>query len=127
MFYEYKHPNKEEYVTVDQGMNDVHEYTDKDNVKWERVFDSPQVSMGTNKMDPFSQSEYIKRTRDQKGTVGDLIDQSQELSQKRADLNGGVDPVEKKYLKDYSDARAGKKHHSEKPKGITKDGVKVDF
>ena len=36
--YVYKHPDKENYIEVVQSMNDVHEYTDKDNLKWKRVF-----------------------------------------------------------------------------------------
>jgi hypothetical protein len=48
--------------------------------------------------------------------MGDMLDKSQELSQKRADKNGGVDPVKDKFFKDYSAQRKGAKHPDEKKK-----------
>lgn len=43
-------------------------------------------------------------------TIGDTMKRSEELSQKRAEQNGGVDPVQKKFFKEYSKKRKGKKH-----------------
>ena len=39
-----------------------------------------------------------------------MFDYSKELSDKRADQNGGVDPVKKKYFENYSKQRNGAKH-----------------
>lgn len=127
MIYEFKHPDREEYIEVQQAIDDTHEYFDEDGVKWERVFSSPQVSMGTSKVDPFSQKDYLKVTRDEKGTVGDLLDRSQELSEKRAEQAGGVDPIKQKFLKDYKDKRGGVEHPDAKPKEINKNGISIKF
>jgi hypothetical protein len=64
-----------------------------------------------------------------KGTVGDLLDYSAELSERRAEANGGVDPIKKKALENYSKKTGGKKHTSQlgqKKTFETKD-IKVDF
>jgi hypothetical protein len=47
------------------------------------------------------------------GTIGDLWDRSAELSAKRADKNGGIDPVKEQYFKDYSEKRNGQKHQEQ--------------
>ena len=62
-----------------------------------------------------------------KGTVGDLLDASKEMSQKRAESNGGVDPVKEKYFKKYSESRRGAKHPDEIKKGYESDNVKIEY
>ena len=42
-----------------------------------------------------------------KGTVGDLMDKSKEMSDMRAKESGGVDPILDKKFKDYSKLRGG--------------------
>ena len=39
-----------------------------------------------------------------KGTFGDMMDYSSELSQKRAEKAGGIDPVKKKHFENYEKA-----------------------
>ena len=51
--------------------------------------------------DPFSANNYVEKTANMKGTVGDLLDYSAELSERRAEVNGGVDPVKQKSLENY--------------------------
>jgi hypothetical protein len=99
MTYLYEHPTTGEVIEVSQGMNDVHEFFGDDGVKWNRVFTLPQVSMDT-KLDAFSAKDFIKKT-DKTGTIGDLADRAQELSEIRKSKNGGVDPVLNKTVKDY--------------------------
>jgi len=125
--YIYKHPTEEEYEEVIQSMNDPHTYS-KDGVEWERVFFAPNMAVSASD-DPFSANNYVEKTANMKGTVGDLLDYSAELSERRAEANGGVDPVKEKALKDYSKKTGGKKHTSQlgqKKTFETKD-IKVDF
>ena len=107
--YTYEHPVTEELIDVFQGMNEEHIYIDKEGVKWKRVYHIPQASIDSGS-DPFDNQAFINKTANQKGSYGDLIDQSRELSQKRKDKLG-YDPVQKKYFKEYSKKRNGIKHH----------------
>ena len=124
--YVYKHPEKEEYIEVLQGMNDEHVY-EQDGLVWERVFLAPNASID-NDVDPFNSRQFVDATANKKGTMGDMMDFSKELSEKRASVNGGVDPVKKQYYKNYSEARNGAKHPKEiKEKGYESKNVKIDF
>ena len=108
--YMYKNPKTGEVKDVLQGMNEVHEYSENGE-EWDRVWSSPQIGMDT-KVDPFSSKQFVNKTNKQ-GTYGDLMDRSAELSEKRAEKNGGVDPVKKKYFDDYANKRGGKRHPEE--------------
>ena len=108
--YTYKHPEREDYIEVVQGMNDEHEYTDGSGTFWQRVFSVPQMSLDTQ-VDPYSENDYLKATENKKGTLGDMMDYSKELSQKRADKEG-KDPIREKFLRDY-EKNTGQKHKSE--------------
>jgi len=124
--YVYKHPEKEEYIEVLQGMNDEHAY-EQDGLAWERVFLAPNASIDSD-VDPFSGRQFVETTAAKKGTMGDMMDYSKELSMKRAAKNGGVDPVKEKYYKKYSDARNGTKHPQEiKDKGYESKNVKIEY
>lgn len=107
--YIYKHPESEQYEEVFQGMNDKHVYFDSDGLEWKRVFTIPNASIDSQ-IDPYSSKEFIQKTENKKGTIGDMMDYSKELSHNRAEKNGGLDPVKEKYYKDYSDKRKGAKH-----------------
>jgi hypothetical protein len=109
--YLFRHPESGETVEVIQRMCEEHTYSDKDGVEWKRVWTVPQVG-ADRKIDPFSSSDFLKVT-DKPGTVGDLWDRSAELSEKRADKNGGVDPVKEKFFTNYSKTRKGKPHISQ--------------
>ena len=85
--YIYKHPEEDIYEEVVQGMNDPHVFS-KDGVEWKRVFIAPNASISTND-NPFSQNSFIEKTGKMKGTMGDMMSYSQELSEKRAEKSGG--------------------------------------
>ena len=124
--YVYKHPEKEEYIEVLQGMNDEHAY-EQDGLAWERVFLAPNASIDSD-VDPFSGRQFVDTTAAKKGTMGDMMDYSKELSMKRASKNGGVDPVKEKYYKKYSDERNGTKHPQDiKDKGYESKNVKIEY
>ena len=107
--YIYKSPNGEEYKEVVQTMAEDHVYFDSEGLKWKRVFTVPNASIYTS-VDPYSSREFVEKTSNKKGTYGDMMDYSQELSHTRAEKNGGIDPVKEKYYKDYSKKRNGAKH-----------------
>ena len=126
-YYTFKNQETEEIRDVLLNMNDVKEYFGEggDETTWKRIFTVPNASIDS-KMDPFNTSEFVRKTGSKKGTYGDLLDKSSELSSQRAELAGGVDPVKEKYYKDYSEKRRGAKHPSQM-KSFESKNVKIDF
>ena len=106
--YIYQHPETEETIEVLQGMNDEHKYIDNSGVEWKRVFLTSQIS-SQKICDPWNNAEFVNQTKNMKGTIGDMMDKSQEMSEMRAQQNGGVDPIKEKMHSDYSKLRGGMK------------------
>ena len=124
--YVYKHPEREEYREVFQGMNDEHVYSE-DDVEWSRVFLAPNASID-NTIDPFNKQQYIDATYNKKGAIGDMMDLSSELSAKRAEKSGGLDPVKEKFYNNYSKERNGAEHPNRlKEKGYESKNIKIDY
>lgn len=129
MIYVFKHPKTEEIIEIFQNINDEHEYFTEENgqqIKWQRVFTVPNASIDS-KIDPYSKKSYIEKTSKLKGHYGDLQDISRELSEKRAEENGGKDPVKEKYFKEYSEKRNGQQHPQAKKKKIENDFMTVSI
>ena len=61
-----------------------------------------------------------------KGSVGDMLDYSKELSEKRAESNGGVDPVKQKYFKNY-EKKNGVKHVADKKTTVENKNVRISL
>ena len=122
--YIYKHPEEEIYEEVVQGMNDPHIFS-KDGVEWQRVFLVPNAAISASD-DPFNGNSFVEKTANMKGTFGDMMDYSAELSEKRADKRGGEDPLKKKLFKDY-EKRVGKKHMHDKGQSFENKGFKIDL
>jgi hypothetical protein len=59
--------------------------------------------------------------------MGDMLDYSAEMSAKRAEQAGGVDPVKKKFFEDYSKERKGANHLSVRPKTIENKNFKIEM
>lgn len=98
--YVYQHPYTGEVKEIYQGMNDEHTYSSK-GVRWKRVFLSPQLaSEGLSNSDPFSEKQFLDKTNKQ-STIGDMLDRAKELSERRAEKNGGVDPLQQKAIKEH--------------------------
>ena len=112
MIYLFKHPKREKYIEVDMSINAKHEYTDKKGLKWDRVWTCPQLSIDT-KLDPFSENQFLDVTKSKKGSFGDLLERSQELSEKRKDVAGGSDPLKEKFFDKYSKERKGHIHEND--------------
>lgn len=123
--YLYQNPQTEEIKEIFQSINDIHEYFEN-GLKWNRVFTVPNASVDTQQ-DPFSSKQYIDSTQNKKGTYGDLLNKSAELSEQRAKLNGGVDPIKEKFYSDYSKNRRGAKHPDKIPKGFESKNIKVEY
>ena len=73
------------------------------------------ASIDTN-IDPNSRQDFLEKTRNKAGTLGEMMDRSAELSEKRKELNGGTDPVQTKYFENYSKKRKGLKHQNDPSK-----------
>ncbi len=91
-------------------MTDKKEYIDEKGRKWKRVFINPQVSFDSQ-IEPFDQNAWNRKTSTKKGvTIGEMMEYSKELSEKRAKI-AGVDIVKEKSILDY-EKRTKKAHPS---------------
>jgi predicted nucleic acid-binding Zn ribbon protein len=126
--YLYQNQKTKEIREVIQGMNEEHVYFGENGKEknWDRVFTIPTASIDT-KQDPFSQNDFLDRTKNKKGTYGNMLDYSKELSEKRASIVGGKDPVKEKFYKQYSKDRNGAKHPDQIPKSIENKNIKVTY
>tara|TARA_Y100000310_G_scaffold510_1_gene760 strand:- start:1816 stop:2175 length:360 start_codon:yes stop_codon:yes gene_type:complete len=105
--YLYKDPETGEEVSIYQGINEKHKYS-ADGKEFERVFTVPNASIDTN-IDPMSEKDFVEKTRNKKGTLGEMWDASKEASEKRDKITG-KDPTKEEYFKNYSKKRKGMKH-----------------
>src|SRR6266404_3756250 len=83
-----------------------------DGQKWKRIMET-HAPMGIVKdtINPHSSEAFVDETKRKKGTVGDLIERSQELSEQRKKQSiDGRDSVKDKFLDGWSKKRGGKKH-----------------
>ncbi len=124
--YTYQNPQTGETIDLIQGMNEEHSYTDKNGLEWKRVFQVPNAAVDSQ-IDANNPLAFVDATRNKKGTYGDLLDKSAELSEKRAKTYGGEDPVKQQFLNDYSKKTKGKKHPSLLKKTYESKNVKVDY
>lgn len=124
--YIFENPKTKEEMEIFFHMNDEKKYVDDDGLEWKRVFISSQLNT-EGSIDPWDNNSFVNSTANMKGTVGDMLDKSAELSSMRAEKNGGVDPLKKKYFKNYSKERNGTKHHMDKSNTYESKNVKIDF
>ena len=106
--YLFKNPKTGKIISVFQSMNEEHTYSDGE-IKYERVFTVPNAQIDS---DIDSSDKFVEKTGKMKGTLGEIWDYSQELSDKRAAKNGGIDPVRQKAEEKYSKKRKGMKYKS---------------
>ena len=125
--YVFQHPNNENLTKdVFFHMNDEKSYCDEDGVEWKRVFLGSQLSCDAD-IDPWDNADFVNKTANKKGTLGDIMDKSAELSNQRAKENGGVDPVKQKYYKNYSNQRGGAVHDDLQPKTFENKNIKIEL
>ena len=123
--YTYENPKTGETIDVLQGMNEKHTYIDENGLEWKRVFQIPNAAVDSQ-IDANNPLAFVDATKNKKGTYGDLLNKSAELSEKRAKEHGGKDPVKEKFLSDYSKKTGGKKHPSQM-KNYESSKVKVEY
>jgi hypothetical protein len=124
--YVFQNPETQEYKELFFGMNDDKTFIDENDLEWKRVYLSSQLNT-VGETDPWSHNDFMDKTSSKKGTVGDMMNHSEELSQKRKDKLG-YDPLKKTYFENYSKARGGQKHPKEiKEKGYESDKVKITY
>ena len=109
--YLFKNPETGETIEVLQKMKDDHVYTDSDGLKWNRVWHTPNASTDTQ-IDPNSSKDFVEKTRNKKGTIGDLWDAAREAGEKRKKRDG-KDRVQEKWFKGYSKGRKGIRHQQD--------------
>jgi hypothetical protein len=122
--YIYKHPEEEAYREIIQTMSEAHVYSE-DGVEWKRVFTVPQASIDT-KINPFSSKEFVEKTGNKKGTFGDMMDYSAEMSRQREEKVGTDDPVKRKFFDDYKNKNKVD-HVHDKPKTIENKNFKIEL
>tara|TARA_B100001094_G_C17955311_1_gene682675 strand:+ start:87 stop:413 length:327 start_codon:yes stop_codon:yes gene_type:complete len=101
------------------------EFTDEGGTKWNREWAPPQVN-GQGSIDPWSNADFVNKTAG-KGTMGDLLDRSKELSDKRAQEAGGKDPVKEKYYKQYAKDRKGAPHPDKMKRSFENKNIKIEL
>ena len=101
---------------------------DHEGGKWRRIPTLPYAAQDT-KIDPNSASDFVRKTGQMKGTYGQMIDYSAELSEKRAEKNNGIDPVKNAYHEDYK-RRTKLEHHEVKKRkakeNLAKKGIVLE-
>ncbi len=131
MIYKFKNTETGEYAEIEMSMKNYKPYKGPDGNEdcWQRVYEAPQISMRnstSSKLDPFDQKAFVDRTGKMKGTVGDMMDYSKELSEKRAELNGKEDPIKRQHFDNY-ERKTGKKHMRDTKKTFENKHVKIDI
>ena len=98
--YVYKNPGTGEVKEIAQSMNDPHEYTDENGVKYERQFGALNLCKDQS-IDAFSEKDFARKTRDKNYNLGEMWKASNELSEKRKSIAGKDEIKEKHLIKKY--------------------------
>lgn len=117
--YLFENINTGETREVPFSMNAEKVYNGEDGSEvgqWKRIFLIPQASIDAN-INPFDKNAFANSKYH---TIGDMLDKSAELSERRAELSGGVDPIKKAALDNYAKKRHGKRHPSELKETVKK-------
>jgi hypothetical protein len=117
--YLFENPITGEIKEIVQSIHEKHVYSEG-GVNFPRIFTVPQASFDT-KIDANSPKDFVNKTSNKKGKLGDLFDQSAELSLRRGG-NSGVDPIKEQYYKNYKKERKNKVLHPDvrKKKAVEK-------
>lgn len=129
MIYQFRNKNNGKIIDVSMPMKEYKLYRGPNNDEdfWERIYDLPQVNIGNAKSDPFNQQSFVDKTGSMKGSYGDLLDYSSELSEKRAAKVGGEDPLKRGYFDNYKKKTNGKKHIKDRPDKIVTKNLTIEY
>ena len=133
MIYAFENTETGEIREVEMSMKNYKPYKGEsgNEENWQRIYQSPQVNMGNStskSIDPWDNNSFVNRTKEMKGSYGEILEHAKELSDKRAKQSAtGEDPIKRKYLDSYSKERSGKKHPSEMKKTVENKHIKIDL
>jgi hypothetical protein len=130
MVYQFRNKKTGKIIDVVMSMKDYKPYRGENGNEdfWERVYDVPQVNIGNaTVVDPFDNKAYVNKTEHMRGRYGDLLDYSAELSERRAAIAGGEDPIKRKYFDEYKKKTNGKRHIKDRPKKIESKNATIEF
>lgn len=123
----------EVYVPINAPTSEHHTQM-IEGVAYKRVYSAPLAAVDTSHGDA-TKEDFKRLTTNKKGlTVGQMWEMSAEMSQHRADKNGGVDTVKESFYKNY-EKEVGKPHpdieKKEKLKAandhLRKMGIKIEY
>ena len=112
--YEFQHPDGR-IISIYQGMNDEHVYTDEEGVEWSRVFTRPNAVIDSIfSMNPNDSKGFVDKTgKMRNGKIGDLFQLSAEMSEKRTSKEG-IDRQKIKSWENYESKRPKTTHPDRK-------------
>ena len=129
--YTFQHPKTGKTIEIVQPMNEKHIYVDQDGLEWARVWHPVSFAFDT-KVDPHDPKAFVKKT-EKGGTIGDIMDLSKEMSERRGgDKNDEVkvkntkEKEKKLNEKRLSNLREERKKQFEEFKKLDKSKVKVN-
>ena len=123
--YLFEHPQTSERKEIVLGVKEDKKYIDSDGVAWVRVFTIPYSSIDT-KINPNSAKDFLDKTRNKSGKLGDIFEKSKELSEKR-EKAGGKDPIKEQYYQNWAAKRGGKLHPDLRKKKAVEIAQKSNF
>lgn len=130
--YIYSHPTTLETIEIVQSIKEEHKYIDSNGVVWNREFTVPTAATDT-KWDENNPQDFVEKTRNKRGTLGQMEDKAKEISLKR-EAKEGKDGVKEQMYKNYSKKRNGAIHpqqrqekFNEKKKKFLKKGFDISI
>lgn len=108
--YIYENPKNGEIKEIFQSMSEEHKYSEN-GIKWNRVWTVPLANSDTMH-DEDNLNQFVERTKNKRGDLGNVQDYAKELSLKREKIRG-IDPVKTEFYDKYSKKTGGKKCHSQ--------------
>jgi hypothetical protein len=109
-------------------MNDIHEY-EKNGIKYKRIWTKPQMNVDSIPLDCHSPKDFARVTN-KGGSIGDLFDRSQELSEQRVQKEG-KDVFKEGFFEKYKKKHHGREHPEQRraraKKQADESGIKVSF
>lgn len=106
-------------------MSEEHVAFAEDGYKLSRIWTKPNAAVDS-KWDAHNPQDFVRKTANKKGTYGDLLDKSKELSIEREEKMG-VDPIKEKFYENYAKRRQGKEHPDVKKKKLKESLKKNKF
>lgn len=108
--YEFHHAPTNETISVYVGLDEpasARAQQVQGGKLYKRVYAAPLAARDT-KLHDGTQTDFTRAVQDKQMTVGEAWEVSKEMSEKRAKLNGGVDPQKEQFYRDYQTKTGGR-------------------